>query len=837
VQAGHGAAALTLYVGELLPGHYDPWIDDERKRLAALAERMQQWPGPPPGLADTPPAAAATAPPLPPAAPTRLAPALPAYLARFFGREAELAELAALLAHERLITLGGPGGSGKTRLSAEVARREREAGRGRPQPARRFDTVAFVALADCRRSAELPSHIRSALRLPPGADDVFEQLQQALQDQPALLVLDNLEQLVEDGVAVQVERLLQALPSLHLLVSSRRRLGLAGERCVELQPLPLPDPGETDLSRCAANPCVALFVDRAQAARAHFHLHTRNREKVVALCLALQGVPLALELAAARAHALSVADICAQLDGRLDPRPGSRFSALARGPGRSSLPRHASLDAAIDWSWQLASEGERRFLAGLSEFRDGFTAHAAAAVLNQPDSADTLARLVADSLVQTSADDGPDAPMRYRLLEMVREFAAQRLAHDERLVLRQRHRDFHAALARERGRALLAADRPNVQAALVSAVADGLPQQAMALSLASAPLWEREGVPLEVRDTWLAAVQARAAAPAAAGDDTLLHEARCFFARRLYEAGHGGDAEAAVQLADDAVAAAGSDRRRRASALALQLRLRWKGRPRSDEGLSTALREALALTLPQGDGSAGTLDPSDRRSRAELLNLMGEVMVLGQGDADAALTFYDEALALFQALGDERQVWDVRLGQGICAQVQRRFDDAVALHRAVAEAAQRLDDPLLLIDAHNNLAVACTLARRWPEAVRHGQQQLQAARQRHARYMQLMALWNLARPLARCGQAERAAQVLACAVREWQQHYGALTPRDWRYVQRVQRLVAVQLGAAGLQQASAAGAALPLAEAVQRALSDAGLVWAKDGADALLTMA
>jgi predicted ATPase len=737
VHARDWAQARQLYVGELMPGHYEGWIDDERQRLAELAERVE---------AQVLSALASAPSPEPASLPSST---LPCYLTPFFGRELELAGLSQGLQSHRLFTLTGPGGTGKTRLAAELARREQA----------HFDTVAFVALADCRRGDELPTRLRTALQLPPGADDVLGQVGLRLQGRRALLVLDNFEQLVAEGGVPVVAQLLGQLLGLHLLLSSRRRLGLAGERCHEVLPLPLPA-DDDDLATLAANPAVALFVDRAQAARAGLRLEGHNRADVLALCTALQGVPLALELAASRAHTLSFADMRRQLEARLgtSPRPSA---PTTREP--SALARHASLDAALQWSWQLLTRPQQRALAALSVFREGFTADAAAAVWAERDASEMLARLVGDSLVR--AEPGTDGPMRHQLYEMVREFAAGQLA------------------------------------------ADGQPRQVLTLSLATAGHWERRGTGPELRRLWLAALQALPgqSTDGPAEPDLELHAARCLFARRLYDA---GDTEAARQLADDAVAQAGADRERLAQALAVQLRLRWKSQPRHDDGLSAALRGALELTHPEGD----------RRTRAELLNLLGEVMVQGQQDAEAALTFYDEARALYEALGEVRQAWDVRLGQGICAQVQGRYDDAVALHGAVARAAERLDDPLLLIDACNNLAVVCTLARRWEDAVHHGRRQLQLATRRYSRYMQLMALWNLARPLVRSAQAEQATQVLACCVREWQAHYAPLTPRDWRYVRTVRRLSERLRGTVPTELAWAEGQGLSLTEAVALAL-------------------
>ncbi|KNZ32823.1 MAG: hypothetical protein AD742_08890 [Methylibium sp. NZG] len=882
VRARDAAAAQALYVGELMPGHYDEWIADERARLAALADRVAALAADRAdddgGAASSsaahrgPDAAAGSTPPgmqlqtTESQHPDRQE-LLPAYVARFFGREAEMDQVAQMLQAHRLVTLLGPGGSGKTRLAAEVARRQRRA----------YAVVAFVSLAECARPDELPGRLRAALRLPDARQDsrgdsrtnsgansgAIEQLQLYLQGRATLLVLDNFEQLVAPGGAQVLEQLLHRLPELRLLVSSRRVLDVDGERSFAVPPLPLPSPpltsqavrrgkpppsADEQLTASAANPSVALFVDRAQGARAGFHLNARNRADVEALCVALEGVPLAIELAASRAHAVSVAEMRAQMDQRLGER---RFAALARkGPRAARAPRHASLDAAIDWSWQLLSAQDQACLAALSVFREGFSADAAAAVWAVAavppalpatatsaspgrDAQEVLARLVSDSLVRTELS--PDGTMRYHLFEMVREFVAERVAATDGVALRARHRAWCLQLARSA--MLPLADVPNLHEALRTSLDDGQPLQTLELALATESHWERRGVPPEVRALWLAALdELRTAAPETATPkaapenvaaaevtadvtaevprhvEAIVQAARCLFARRLYET---GDVATAVTLADEAVAAARQGplhprAQHLAPALAVQLRLRWKSRPRGDDGMTDALRSALALTD----------DGHHPRTRADLLNLLGEVMVLGRGDAQAALPCYAEALALYESLGQARMAWDVRMGQGICAQTQHRFDDAIAMHAAVATAAQRLDDPLLLIDAYNNLAVACTLARRWADAVRHGRTQLSLATRQYSRYMQVMALWNLARPLARARLPGAAAVAMAVSVREWLGHFGALSRGDLRYAAKVQRLVRWQLGSAASASAWAAAHGMALGDAVLSVLDE-----------------
>lgn len=786
VQARHHSAARALYRGELLPGHYDEWILDERQRLQALAERL------PP---ETPEAAAhgTAAPATDPAPDVRLVPVatwqpdrqelLPAYVARFFGRRAEVASLVEMVAEHRLVTLLGPGGSGKTRLTVEVARQARQA----------YQVVAFVALADCEQPDDLPARVRAALQLPDGQGRPMEQLRGFLQARSALLVLDNFEQLVAPGGAPWLGQLLQDLPALHLLVSSRRRLELDGERSVELAPLPLPDV-DGDLAACAANPSVALFVDRAQAVRPGFQLNTHNRADIEALCHALEGIPLAIELAASRAHALSVGDMRAQMH--------RRFALLARKAPRAARSlRHASLDAALDWSWRLLSPEDQRRLAWLSVFRGGWTADAAAAVWGGDDTPEALARLVADSLVR--AELGTDGTMRYQLLEMVREFSAQRLA--DAGAARAAHRRWCIDHTRTHADVLPLAEVPNLLQALRSGIEDGCAGETLALALAAESHWERRGITPEVDALWREALAQVVAGPQAHTAE--VQQARCLFARRLYEA---GQVATAVALVEQAVSAAQDSLALQVPALALRLRMRWESAPRKDEGMS----EAIAQTLHLAESV------EDRATQAELLNLLGEVKVLAHRDGHGAMVSYTAALALYEALGDIRRAWDVRLGQGICAQVLGDHAEALRIHGEVAQAALALDDQLLLTDAHNNLAVACNHARQWDRAVDYGRQQLRLATRQYSHYMQVIALWNLARPLARSHRPDLAARLIAFSLTDWQRHFGEMSASDWAYVAKVRRLVRAQSDEQRTSTWWEEGIRMSLDEAVQLVLSE-----------------
>ncbi len=427
--------ALALFSGELLPGFYDDWIGEERERLNALCEDARQqraalpeaslqgtsWAG------DAPlPAASAILPSLASSPPLNF----PLQWTRFFGRETETAEINRRLMdpQTRLATLSGAGGSGKTRLALEAARHAATSFSG---------PVCFVPLADLADAAAIPDAIAQALALTRSASTpVLEQIAAYLLPlPPGLLVLDNFEHLVERG-APALFSLLGRVPSLTCLVTSRRRLALPGEWEFPVPPLPLPD-NAASADQAVRNPSVQLFTDRAQAGRPDFQITAHNASAVAALCRTLEGIPLALELAAARVPALTPAQI--------NERLLKRFEILTSRRGDKG-GRHRSLWAALAWSVDLLSPSLQQFFSRLSVFRGGWTAEAAEAVCEEPGALECLTQLRERSLVVI--DEAP-GEMRFRLLETLREFGEEQLDDAARDALAWQHADWYTALARE----------------------------------------------------------------------------------------------------------------------------------------------------------------------------------------------------------------------------------------------------------------------------------------------------------------------------------------------------------------------------------------------------
>src|SRR5262249_47981149 len=321
---------------------------------------------------------------------------LPLQLTRFFGREQELSQLRNLLLDEgtRLGTVTGPGGVGKTRFALESAKQLLEP---------LCEAVWFVPLADLSDPGLIASAVLESMRLVCAPNlEPLEQVIEALSRQRALLVLDNFEQLATGGASV-VGAMLERGGALKCLITSRRRLNMEGEREFPLPPLPGRD-GAARPERLILNDSVRLFIDRAQTARPDFQVTRANAAAVAQLCARLEGIPLALELAAAKAQVLTPAQMLARLVERFDLLVSKR---------RRVTERHRTLRAAIDWSYQLLAPELQKFFARLSVFGGGWTLEAAETVCEEPMALDYLAQLRDCSLILIE-DEEHEA--RFRML-------------------------------------------------------------------------------------------------------------------------------------------------------------------------------------------------------------------------------------------------------------------------------------------------------------------------------------------------------------------------------------------------------------------------------------
>ena len=339
----------------------------------------------------------------------------PVSLTSLVGRERELRDLEALLSGQRLVTLTGVGGSGKTRLAAELALR---------LDWQRADSVAWVELAPCSDSLAVVQRAAAALSLRATqnggtSDALVEAMVDALHGRDLLLVLDDCEHLI-DASAELSRTLLLRCPKLRILATSREPLGVAGEHVWPVPPI-------------AAHEAVQLFAERATAVDPSFN-PGNHAPAVSEICRRLDGIPLAIELAAARIRVLTPEQIAAKLEDRF---------AILTGGARTAIPRHRTLRAAIDWSFALLSAEEQALLARLSIFPGSFSLEAAEAVCGA--SLDLLTGLVDKSLVVTTSRHGA---VRYSLLETIRTYAAERVTAEEVEALRRRHALVFLALAR-----------------------------------------------------------------------------------------------------------------------------------------------------------------------------------------------------------------------------------------------------------------------------------------------------------------------------------------------------------------------------------------------------
>jgi predicted ATPase/DNA-binding SARP family transcriptional activator/tetratricopeptide (TPR) repeat protein len=429
---------------------------------------------------------------------------LKAQLTSFVGREDEVARIGKSLEANRLVTIVGPGGAGKTRLASEAAARIVD---GAP------DGVWLVELAPVTDPADLPQTVLGSLglreahlldrRTQLSTLDATSRLLEALADKRTVIVLDNCEHLVE-GSAALVDHLLSHCPQLRVLTTSREPLGIMGEALLVVPPLGQP-PADAPAAQALEYPAVRLFADRAAAVSPDFVVDDRTVATVIEIVRRLDGLPLAIELAAARLRTLPLAEIGARLSDRF---------RLLTGGSRTALPRHRTLRAVVEWSWDLLSPPERLLAERVAVFPAGATQASAAAVcadelVPEAEIGDLLASLVDKSLLQPIADG-----TRLRMLETIREYGVERLAERHELAaIRLRHATYFAEVVREaadhlRGPGqlpwmrLLEAERDNVLAALRFLTDEGHAQSALEIAAGMGGYWMFTGAHADAI-TWL----------------------------------------------------------------------------------------------------------------------------------------------------------------------------------------------------------------------------------------------------------------------------------------------------------------------------------------------
>lgn len=517
---------------------------------------------------------------------------LPIQLTSFIGREREIAKVKRLLAPTHMLTLTGSGGCGKTRLALRVAGELLDSFR---------DGVWLIELAPLTEPLLVPQTVSSALGLrSESARSIVDQLKEHLKEKQVLLILDNCEHLIR-ACAELSDQLLHACPRLRILTTSREPLNVTGETTFLVPPLSLPDPGQPLSAKALLqSEAIALFAERARAVQSKFQITPANASAIAQICWRLDGIPLAIELAAARVRSIGAEEIAARLDDRFQ---------LLTSKSRTTLPRQQTLYASIDWSFDLLSETERTLFRRLAVFSGGWTLKAAEEVcagngLHLPDPLNLLTNLVDKSLVIHSDKDEP----RYYFLETIRQYAREKLvAANEGTALQARHLKYFFNLA-EQAVPELKGRQQEVWFERLEREQDNL----------------REALESSLR--------------------TASHDVRLNFAGNLFwfwfVRGHLREGSAWLERALTGSEGASASASARARALeALGAMMIFLGE--FDRGLGFH-GQALALFREAGD----------ERHTAFVLNAIG-LAAQFQGDHLKAKQFFEEGLALRRAIGDE----------------------------------------------------------------------------------------------------------------------------------------------------------------------------------------
>src|SRR5215203_1000198 len=643
---------------------------------------------------------------------------LPAERTSFVGREEELVEVGRLLSMTRLLTLVGAGGSGKTRFALRVAR---------GLAGTYADGIWLVELAPLSNPELLEQAVASVLGVREEPDPpLTATLKEHLSSREVLLILDNCEHLIE-AAARLVESLLDSCEGLRILVTSREALNVEGELVWQVAPLPVPDTlGAPTVGELAGYGSVRLFVERARLRRPQFELTQEDAEAVAEICRILDGMPLAIELAAARAGALSAEQIVSRLGYSLELLEGSRTAS----------PRQRTLEGTMDWSFGLLSERERELFSRLSVFAGGWSLEAMVAVSDEVDPLDVLLSLVDKSLVVAEARAGDG--LRYRMLEPVRQYGQKRLEKSgEAERVRGRHAQYYLTLAEEaepelagprevEKLELLEAEHDNLRTAFSWALEREEAELGLRIAAALWPFWEahghyREGARRleEVLEKGDQASPARI--KALEGLSRLVH--------------HQGDlarAEAAAREGLGVSVGAGAENKRALFLLELGSTAYVRG---DYERTKELLEESLTLSRRVGDRrltarallalASATADAGDFRRAMELYEeglsisrRLGSAYPLGtflinmgyqyllQGDPERATALNAEAANLYRQRGHKGKLQYALDNLGWSALARGDHRQAEALHRECLALCQELGERTIAAECLEGLACA-----------------------------------------------------------------------------------------------------------------------------------
>ncbi|MDP9332726.1 MAG: tetratricopeptide repeat protein [Actinomycetota bacterium] len=685
---------------------------------------------------------------------------LPVQLTSFVGRNRERQELRALVEKARVVTVTGPGGVGKTRLSLETAGDLLEG---------TVEGVWIVELAPLAGSSLVASSVASALGVrEQSGRPILETLIDALQDRRILIVLDNCEHVIET-TANLADRLVQACPNVHILATSREPMGIGGEHVYRITSLSVPPADATgDGIEFGDFEAVRLFADRALQQRPSFSLDTDNAAAIASICRHLDGIPLAIELAAARTRSMTIDEIEQHLD--------ERFRLLSTG-NRTALPRHQTLRALVDWSYDLLDHRERASLCRLTVFAGGWDLDAARAVLadgeliSEWEVIDIIGGLVDKSLVQAE----PRANItRYRLLETIREYAAAHLAERGDNVLDQtrlRHRDHYLALSERASSEFhgpdqlvwldrVAFEHDNVRGALATCHTDVYgADKGLRLFSGLERYWRYRG---------------HAAEGVEHGKTALGHSRRSSISNRI--AALVTLSELQVELGDYAPSAV-------AATAALDL-ARTQDDPRL---LSDAMGSLGGVLFGQGEHARAhtylsnalelVRECQDSRRVAYRLNQLANV-VDTQGDTSVARRLYKESLDLRQAAGDHIGAALVINNLGCLNLAAGEIDAADALFRQVAITMSRSNQVGLSSMASVNVGLVAVMRRDTTAAREYLGGGMDLATQHGLKGVTALALLGHALMATLTGDYAFAASLHGAADELYERIGGSLDPED-----------------------------------------------------------
>lgn len=761
---------------------------------------------------------------------------LPVQLTSFIGREDEIAEIKQKLKIHHLVTLTGPGGTGKTRLSLQVAADLLDQF---PQG------VWFIELAPLTDPDLIPQTILSAIGINDQSAKPLEVLREYLREKRSLIVLDNCEHLLEASAAV-ANTLLSAAPNLKVLASSREALGIRGEVSYPVPSLALPDLAHLPvIEQFSQYEAVKLFIDRALLVAPHFTVDAASAPFIAQICYRLDGIPLAIELAAARVKMLSVDQISRRLD--------DRFRLLTSG-ARTVLPRQQTLRALIDWSYDLLSEQERLFLRRLSVFSGGRTLEAVEEVcagdtIEPYEVLDLLSQLVNKSLIVV-VEHTPSGVTRYRMLETIRQYARDRLTEaGGREILRQRHLAYFVKLTEQAGPDLYRSNQAfwlnrldeeldNLRLALEWALATDV--QA-GLQIVAGPIyrfWLFRSTSREL-GKWLAQFLQRSDGSTSLRARALAIQSQCIVNTE-------GNFHEARELAERSLQMARSLGDRHSEAFSLSILGGFTLLQGSVGEAIPLLEQSLALYRTLGDkaGQAGTIDwlsinnPDLERATAyareglllcrELGDLTGIASILttlarltyAGGDFSSPAPWLDEVLSIARQIGDQVREDEALITYGTLAYWRGDYQMAIEYYKQGISLGEEIGYHYQNLWAYVYMAYALLRQGEIQGARRLFEDGIRGMQKADLVIGMVYAVEGLASLHVNQGQTERAARLFAWANRMRTKMGDPRPPVEQASVERDLAVVHSSLDDSDLARLSSDGQGFTVEEAVALALEE-----------------